>query len=86
MAKGQDLSRHQRGIVKRYYKNRDTLMAQKLGELVSELYLAEGKKADGLWKRVDKALANTDANKAEAARVVESRDLEALAALVAKLS
>lgn len=86
MAKGQDLSGHQRKIVSRYYDHRDTIMATKLSELVSELYLAEGKKAETLWGRAAKALANTDADPARAARIVETRDTEALARLVTSLS
>jgi len=86
MAKGQHLSRHQKGIVKRYYENRDTIMANKLGELVSELYLAEGKKADGLWKRVRTALENSKVQPKRIDAVVERRDLEGLARLVGELS
>lgn len=86
MAKGQDLSRHQRGIVNRYYDNRDTIMAQKLSELVSDLYLAEGKKAETLWKRAETALQNTDAEPKRVASVVRDRDLGGLAALANELS
>ena len=86
MAKGQDLSRHQRGIVNRYYEHRDTIMAQKLSELVSDLYLAEGKKAEALWKRVETALNNTAADPKRIAAVVGERDLGALAELASELS
>ena len=40
----EDFSRHQQKIIKRYYSNQDTLQRQRLAELVTELYLAEGKK------------------------------------------
>ena len=49
---------YQDKIIKNYYKNRDTLMWQKLSELATELYLAEGKKRAQLWKRVEAALKN----------------------------
>ncbi len=87
MAKGQNLTRHQQGIVKRYYENRDTLMAQKLGEIVTELYLATSeKKAASLWARADKALRNTDVKKERIDALVASRDVEALARLVNELT
>ena len=86
MPKGQNLSRHQQGIVKRYYENRDTIMATKLSELVSELYLAEGKKADALWNRIGTALANTKVQPKRIDAIVEAKDLEALARLVGELS
>jgi hypothetical protein len=85
MAKGQDLSKYQKGIVNRYYQHLDTLTAQKLGELVSELYLCtDEKKAAKLWKSADQALAKTSADPAAVAKVIAARDAPGLARLVAK--
>ncbi len=86
MAKRPDLSHTQRKIVSRYYDNLDTITVQKLAELVSELYLAEGKAADRLWKRVETALAKTNASNAATRRILETRDIAGLAALVSKLT
>ena len=47
---------YQDKIIKRYYDNRDEIMRQKLGEMVTDLYLAEGKKRAQLWKRISAAL------------------------------
>lgn len=86
MAKGQWLNPHQKGIVRRYYEHRDTLATQKLGEIVSELYLCEDdSKADRLWKKVRTALKNAGAPAGRAAQVVKDRDLEGLAELVGRL-
>jgi len=49
---------YQDKIIKRYYDNRDDLMRQKLSEMVTDLYLAEGKKRTQLWKRITTALEN----------------------------
>jgi hypothetical protein len=87
MAKGQPLSRHQQKIVGRYYDNKDTIMATKLGELVTELYLCESdKKADTLWKRAETALRQTAVKTADIDRVTSTRDIQALAELVRKLN
>lgn len=51
-----DYTRHQQGIIKRYYRNQDAIKLQRLGELVSDLYLAEGKKRERVWKSIIKAL------------------------------
>ena len=51
-----DYTRHQQKIIKNYYRNQDALQAQRLAELVSELFLSEGKKRQGVWKRVVAAL------------------------------
>ena len=45
-------TRHQQNIIKRYYENLDTISLQKLGEQVTELYLAEGKSREKVWKRI----------------------------------
>ena len=47
-----DFSPHQQRIIKRYYENRDTIELQRLAELVTDLYLAEGKKRSAVWKRI----------------------------------
>ncbi len=86
MAKGQHFTPHQQKIVSRYYEHRDTLMLQKLSEIVSDLYLCETeKKAAGLWKSAATALKNAGANPVRMARVLETQDVKALAQLVTEL-
>ena len=80
-------SRYQDNVIKRYYQNRDTLAIQKLGELVSDLFLCDDpKKAARLWERVAKALSHTDTSPAEIKRLLETRDVKQLSQRVAKLS
>ncbi|MEW6358930.1 MAG: hypothetical protein AB1696_21540 [Planctomycetota bacterium] len=81
MTRGQYLSPHQKGIVKRYYEHKDTLAVQKLGEIVSELYLCtDPKKADRLWQSAHKALVGADANQAFVDKLMKDRDVKRLAA------
>lgn len=87
MAKGQSFSRHQQGIVNRYYEHRDTIMVNKLGELVSDLYLADSaKKQDRLWERVKTALANLKVEEKHTTQIINNRDVAELAKLVAELT
>lgn len=87
MAKGRDLSAHQSKIVKRYYQNIDTAMTQKLGEMVSELYLADTPaKQKKLWDRVIKALNNTDADPAHWETITKARNIEKLALFLGDLN
>lgn len=81
MGKRPDLNRSQKKIVDRYYQNRDTISANRLGELVSELYLALGdeKKTARLWKQAATALKNLGVSPAEITRLTDNADLEALA-------
>jgi hypothetical protein len=85
MPKGQDLSRHQKKIVDRYYEHRDTIMQQKLREIVSDLYLADAKKAERLWESARKAMQNLKIDEAAIDRVMRDRNVASLATLVGGL-
>jgi hypothetical protein len=49
---------YQQKVIRNYYQNQDATMVQKLGDLISELYLATGKKRTQIWSRVAAALRN----------------------------
>ena len=49
-------SKHQQKIIKNYYENREAISLQRLSELVTELYLAEGKGRQKQWKNIASAL------------------------------
>ncbi len=51
-----DYTPYQQKIIKRYYNSQDTIAAQRLAELVSELYLTEGKKKQKLWEQAAAAM------------------------------
>ncbi len=79
MAK-QEYTAHQQGIINRYYDNLDTIMLQKLSEMVSELYLAETQaKKDRLWQRVENAMARLKIPPAIAEHIMAKRDVQILA-------
>lgn len=84
MAKGQDFSKHQRGIVNRYYQHQDTIRSQRLGDLVSELYLSmDDVKAKRLWESARKALLGAGVEKDKVDALVAKRDIKTLAVLAA---
>lgn len=49
-------SKHQQKIIKSYYDNREAISLQRLSELVTDLYLAEGKARETKWKQAVGAL------------------------------
>jgi hypothetical protein len=51
-----DFTPYQQKIIKRYYDNADILQRQRLAELVSELYLAEGRKRQRAWQAAAAAM------------------------------
>ena len=52
----QKYTKHQQKIIKNYYENRDAISLQRLSELVTELYLAQGKGRERQWKFIVGAL------------------------------
>ncbi len=52
-----DFTRHQKKIIERYYDHRDEISLTKLGEIVTELYLADSDgKRKRLWSRAARAM------------------------------
>jgi len=45
-------SRYQQKIIKNFYNNRGAISLQRLQELATELYLAEGKKRERQWNMI----------------------------------
>jgi hypothetical protein len=78
-------SNHQEQIIKNYYRNQDAIMVQRLGELVADLYLAEGKRRAGIWKRVEAALKNLKVPPAQIEHLIKSDNPALVANLVQEL-
>ena len=79
-------SKYQQKIIKNYYENREAISIQRLQELVTELYLAEGKKKrDRQWDLIVGHLEKLEV-KPERIEYLRSKDDPALIAkLVQKL-
>jgi hypothetical protein len=69
-----DFSPYQQKIIKRYYNNFDAIQTQRLAELVTELYLSEGKKRDRLWKQVGDSLTKLKFPESRINHLLEKRD------------
>ena len=80
-----NFSAHQQKIIKRYYNNLDTIQLQKLAETVTDLYLAEGKKVEKLWKSAVGAMQKLEVPQQRIDLLVKSQNLEQLAKLVKEL-
>ena len=75
-----DRSKYQEGVISRYYDNLDTIMLQKLGELVTELYLADTKaKQQRLWQRAHKAMVKLRVPPAIIDHIMTKKDVQILA-------
>jgi len=79
MAKN-DYSQYQKDVISSYYNNLDTIMLGKLGELVTELYLADTQaKQNRLWQRANKAMIKLKVPPAIIGHIMEKKDVEVLA-------
>lgn len=75
-----DYSSRQKKIIENYYQNLDTIMLQKLQELVTELYLTESDaKWEKLWTRVEKALVKLKIKPALIRHIMKEKDVQMLA-------
>jgi hypothetical protein len=80
-----DYTPHQQKIIKRYYNNFDAIQGQRLAELVTELYLAEGKKRDRLWAQVGSILTKLEFPAARVDHLLQKRDPALLAGVLKEL-
>ncbi len=78
-------SSYQQRVIKNYYENQDAIMVQRLGELVTDLYLAEGKSRAKLWQRVVGALEKLKVPAKQIDKLVASDNPALLANLVQQL-
>jgi hypothetical protein len=78
-------SSYQDRIIKNYYQNQGAIMIQKLSDLVTDLYLAEGKSRAGLWKRIIQVLKNLKIPDSQIEHLVKSDNPALLANLVKEL-
>jgi hypothetical protein len=80
-----DFTPHQQKIIKRYYDNQGTIQRQRLAELVTELYLAEGKKRKRLWEQTAAAMQKLGVPQARIDHLVRQADPALVAQVVKEL-
>ena len=78
-------SKYQENIVKNYYKNFDGIQLQKLGEQITDLYLAEGKARAGLWKKITVTLEKLKIPKSRIEHLTKADNPAMLAKLLEEL-
>ena len=78
-------SKHQQRIIKNYYENRDSIALQRVQELVTELYLAEGKKRERHWKSLANHLEKLGVKQDHIDHLIKQDNPELVANLVQNL-
>lgn len=80
-----DYSPHQQKVIKRYYDNRDAIDDQRLAELVTNLYLSDGKKAEKMWGTAQQIMERMELPPTRVEHVIASKDPAVLAKVVEEL-
>ncbi|MCA9130637.1 MAG: hypothetical protein KDB22_26295 [Planctomycetales bacterium] len=75
-------SKYQQKVIKRYYDNRDAIGLQRAQELVTELYLAEGKKREKVWDSLANHLEKAGIPKSRIEHLRAQDDPELVAKLI----
>ncbi len=81
-----EYTNYQKQVIGRYYENRDQIDQQRLGELVTSLYLAAGKKqSDRLWNQAAEVMTRLKVPKSRVEHVLKRKDPAILAEVVQDL-
>jgi hypothetical protein len=81
----EERSKHQQKIISGYYKNRGALGLQRVSELVTDLYLAEGKQREQVWGQLAAAMKNAGVKEPRIKQLREQDDPQLVAKLVEEL-
>jgi len=80
-----DFTPYQQKVIKRYYDNADTVGLQRLAELITELYLAEGKKRERAWKQAATHMQKLGVPQTRIDHLLQQANPQLVAALVTEL-
>jgi hypothetical protein len=78
-----DYTPYQQKVIRRYYEHQPQILIERLANLVTDLYLAEGKKRERLWKSAAEAMQKLGVPQPRIDHVLKKND-PALVALVVK--
>ncbi|MCH2181042.1 MAG: hypothetical protein MK108_03470 [Mariniblastus sp.] len=79
-------SKYQQSVIRNYYQNRDAIALQRAQEIVTELYLSEGKKREKYWKSLANHLLKLEVKQETIDHLVAQDDPQLAAQLVERLS
>ena len=77
-----DFSKYQQKVIKNFYENRGQIDAQRLSELVTNLYLAKGKKREKFWKTAEETMQRLKVPPSRIEHVIQSDDPVTLVEIV----
>ena len=78
-------SAYQQRVIRDYYQNQEAILVQRLGEMVTDLFLSEGKARERLWERVAATLEKLNVPPKHVRHIVQSDNPNLLANLLKQL-
>ena len=78
-------SAYQQRVIRDYYQNQEAILVQRLGEMVTDLFLSEGKARERLWERVAATLEKLKVPPKQVRHIVQSDNPTLLANLLKQL-
>ncbi|MEQ8788653.1 MAG: hypothetical protein RIC55_20250 [Pirellulaceae bacterium] len=78
-------TKYQQNIIRNYYQNREGIALQRVQELITELYLSEGKKREKHWKSIAGHLEKLGVAKKTIDHLISENNPELVASLIKKL-
>lgn len=78
-------TKYQQNIIRNYYDNKENISLQRAQEIVTELYLSEGKKRQKHWESLANHLLKLGVKQPAIDRLAKSDDPQAAAELITEL-
>src|SRR5262245_33190443 len=80
-----EYSEYQKKVIRRFYENRESGDEQRLAELVTNLYLSEGKKREKLWSQAEETMLRLKVPKKRVEHLIRTKDPGLIAEVVKEL-
>lgn len=79
-------SNYQKNIIRNYYDNRENIALQRAQEIVTELYLSEGKKRQKYWKNLETHLLKLGTKQEVIDSLIQRDDPQVAAQIIERLA
>ena len=80
-----DYSNYQKKVIRSFYDNRESGDEQRLAELVTNLYLSEGKKREKLWTQARETMLRLKVPQKRVDHLLEKKDPALIAEVVKEI-
>jgi hypothetical protein len=80
----ENYTRYQQSVIRNYYNNKDNVSLQRAQELLTDLYLAEGKKREKVWESLFMHLERIGVPADQLKHLKEAKNPELIAQLIQK--